>query len=538
MRMSLAEYQNRVKGCWMGKNIGGTLGAPFECARGVVELDFYSQDMSGGAWPNDDLDLQLAWLNAAERYGRSVNAQVLGEYWIDYIVANWSEYGGGKNNLRQGLIPPLSGSCNNVNRNSCGAFIRSELWACLAPGHPEIAVRYAFEDAIVDHADEGVYGEIFCAAVQSAAFVETDTNTLLDIGLSYIPVDCGIAKGIAVVRESRQNGLDWQAARKAVLNAVPGIFGMYRGYCYGEKEDDVPVGESGYDAPSNVAITVLGWLYGEGDFGRSLCIATGCCEDADCTAATLGALLGIQLGFDALPAKWLDPIGEGIKNVALNTVEGLDIPATISDLTDRVVRLMPTFLERSFDLIAEEGAVLHLREGKDLYDALRLQKGRFYAPTFKDYILHHDKSIYSENRILKTKLICRDGLNVQNDVPLRFTFEVLNPLWRQQWLAFHWDLPEGWEVSTGRDFSLNLDNFDGVRQMNFSFTVTPHDLQQAVYDLNLRVSSAGRPSALFIPIKLFNSPNAQPSAVDILKRGDGVSSRQTDIAAGYANYVE
>ncbi len=517
MEMTLQEYRNRVKGCWMGKNIGGTLGAPFECARGVLDLDFYTQDMSQGAWPNDDLDLQLAWLCAAEKHGKAVHSGILAEYWIDFIVANWSEYGGGKNNLRMGLLPPLSGSYNNVNRNSCGAFIRSEVWACLAPGHPEIAVRYAFEDASVDHADEGVYGEVFFAAVQSAAFAVADRDTLIEIGLSYIPADCGIAKGIAAVREAYAGGLDWKQARKAVLNTVPGIFGMYRGYCYGEPEEDVAVGEAGYDAPSNVAITVLGWLYGEGDFGKSLCIAAGCCEDADCTAATLGALLGILLGYDALPEKWLTPIGEGIKTVALNTVEGLEIPGTISALTDRVVRLMPVFMGNHCDILHEGGTMLRLNEGGSLYDNWNLQKGRFTAPTFKNHLENHSNSLYCNNSILKTKLCCLDGINVTSDVPLRFTFEVLNPLWRQQWLQFHWDLPEGWEVSTGVDFAMNLDNFDGVRHMYFHFTITPHEVSKAVYDLSLAVSSVSRPSKLFVPLKLFNAPEQLPYMRDVLK---------------------
>ena len=208
--MSIKEYRDKVLGCWMGKNIGGTLGAPLEGKRGVSDIDFYTQDLRGQALPNDDLDLQLVWLLAVEKYGRAVNASILGEYWLSFIVPNWSEYGMGKSNLRMGLVPPLSGWVNNLNRDSDGAFIRSELWACLAPGHPEIAVRYAYEDAIVDHSEEGVYGEIFCAAVQSAAFAEGDKKKLIDIGLSYIPQDCGIARGVRSVIASREQGLSWK----------------------------------------------------------------------------------------------------------------------------------------------------------------------------------------------------------------------------------------------------------------------------------------------------------------------------------------
>lgn len=69
--------------------------------------------------------------------------------------------------------------------------------------------------------------------------------------------------------------MDWKQARKALFQAVPGSFGMMGGYYKGQiPEEDVPVGENGYDAPSNVGIIIIGLLYGEGDSGRSICLAT------------------------------------------------------------------------------------------------------------------------------------------------------------------------------------------------------------------------------------------------------------------------
>src|SRR5659263_719100 len=44
MIVSMKDYKEKVLGCWMGKNIGGTLGAPFECKRGVFDVDFYTQE--------------------------------------------------------------------------------------------------------------------------------------------------------------------------------------------------------------------------------------------------------------------------------------------------------------------------------------------------------------------------------------------------------------------------------------------------------------------------------------------------------------
>ena len=99
------------------------------------------------------------------------------------IVPNWAEYGVGKTNLRLGLEPPLAGGFCNAFKDSNGAWIRSEIWACLMPGHPELAVRYAYQDAIVDHADEGVYAEVFTAALESAAFVESDYEELVHISI-------------------------------------------------------------------------------------------------------------------------------------------------------------------------------------------------------------------------------------------------------------------------------------------------------------------------------------------------------------------
>ena len=109
MVLDFKTYRDKVLGCWMGKNIGGVLGAPFEGSRQVNDdVDFYAQDLTIGPPPNDDLDLQIAWLAAVERYGRGVNASILGDYWLSYIIPNWVEYGMGKANLRAGMAPPIS----------------------------------------------------------------------------------------------------------------------------------------------------------------------------------------------------------------------------------------------------------------------------------------------------------------------------------------------------------------------------------------------------------------------------------------------
>ena len=39
MKLTFSDYKDKVRACWLGKNVGGTLGAPFECIRGVYDLE-------------------------------------------------------------------------------------------------------------------------------------------------------------------------------------------------------------------------------------------------------------------------------------------------------------------------------------------------------------------------------------------------------------------------------------------------------------------------------------------------------------------
>ena len=264
-----AEFRDKVHACWLGKNIGGTLGMPFEGQKTPRSLTFFEPVPDKPA-ANDDLDLQILWLKALEERGTQIDARVLGEYWLKYVPVDWNEYGVGKANMRDGFLPPVSGQFRNAKwRDSNGAWIRSEIWACLAPGCPSIAARYAYEDACVDHgAAEGTYAEMFTAAVESAAFVESDRDRLLGIGLSYIPPKCAVAVSVHAAIDAHKRGLDLNAAREEVIKSSESM--------------------GWFMAPRNVAFVVLGWLYGDDDFGKSICAAVNCGDDTDCTGADHG----------------------------------------------------------------------------------------------------------------------------------------------------------------------------------------------------------------------------------------------------------
>ena len=163
---------DKIYACWAGKNIGGTLGAPVEGCMDALDLTFFPEIPDGQALPNDDLDLQLVNLHAAEQYSVALTTEQIGREWLEHVRFQFDEYGYAQTALRCWFIPPFSGKWDNPFVNCMGSPIRSEIWACAAPGRPDIAAYFAWQDAAVDHAGgEGVFGEIFNAAIEALAFV-------------------------------------------------------------------------------------------------------------------------------------------------------------------------------------------------------------------------------------------------------------------------------------------------------------------------------------------------------------------------------
>ena len=317
MNLSEESIRRKILACWIGKNIGGTLGGPFEGFPDVHSLSFYDP-VPTEAMPNDDLELQAMYAAALDRMAHpEVNRMVLAEIWRDHMNFHCDEYAVAMKNLSVGVPPPWSGSWDNYFVNGMGAAIRSELWACLAPGDPDLAAKFAYEDACIDHDGAGIDAEIFFAVLESLAFVESDIRKLISAALERIPADSKLAEGIRAACSLWDSTHDWRHVRDV-------LFDRY-------------ASEARTSVLINIPFTVLALLSGNGDFGKTICDAANCGMDTDCTAATAGSILGI-LDPDCIPEKWKAPVGDALI-VRKTAITGLEFPATIEAFTDQVLSL-------------------------------------------------------------------------------------------------------------------------------------------------------------------------------------------------------
>ena len=475
MKLNRERYLDKVLGCWAGKNIGGTLGAPMEGKRDVFHCDFYTQSLDGEPAPNDDLDLQLAWLKAMEDVGLvNMNVRILGESSMRYVCGPWNEYRIARNNIACGLPPPLSGSTgNDVWKNSNGAWIRSEVWACVFAGVPDWAAWYAWCDACVDHADAGIEAELFTASLEAAAFVESDIRALVECALARISPESRVARSVRLAMKCRDEGRGWEEAREAVV------------------ADSADLGW--FQAPANVAFAVIGLLWGDGDFGKSICTAVNCGDDTDCTGATVGAVLGIVGGYGAIPERWIKPIGHGIRNVAVNAWN-LRAPRTIEELTRRVAAMR--------DRAAAECAGLpSLTDGPDEFPpdlAERLADGGWFRKV---------AASRAPNRLFFNLPWCDfsveycDGAIVEPGKPVRLRLRTDDGREDTAGLLLRWRLPEGWTISPGPEQALMLKSYSCSE---VEVAIVPGPMAGAYEFVPLEARLTGRlgPQFLTVPFRL------------------------------------
>ena len=108
MQLDYKDYLDKVLGGWIGKSIGGALGARFEGIKAWIDLDF-DEIIPDTIPPNDDLDLQVLWLKVLEEKGPALTSDDLAKAWLDGCWYPFNEYGNFRRNFRNGVKPPWTG---------------------------------------------------------------------------------------------------------------------------------------------------------------------------------------------------------------------------------------------------------------------------------------------------------------------------------------------------------------------------------------------------------------------------------------------
>ena len=279
MMINYSEYLDRVKGCFLGKTVIGTLGAPYEGVKMPMELKF-DPAMIDTMLPNDDLDLQVLWLEVVERKGLDFTSLDLLKAFCENCDYSPGEYAVMRKNYEKGIYPPYSGCfCNDFYIGGMGCPIRSEIWASLSPGNPIQAMRLAGMDGILDHAGESVIAEQFLAALESLAFNGRnpgDVRELISFAAEFIPGESKVYELVKFVLKAAELYGDIKEVLTEILDR------------YGHLDCT--------NMLQNIGITVAALLYGEGDIIKTGMLALNCGFDTDCTCATAGAILGILTG--------------------------------------------------------------------------------------------------------------------------------------------------------------------------------------------------------------------------------------------------
>jgi ADP-ribosylglycohydrolase len=302
------DYVERVYAGVLGKIIGVYLGRPFEgwsyasIMDQLGEIWYYVHEQRGVPLivTDDDISGTFTFLRALPDYGNSMKltpAQI-GQTWMNYLIENrtilwWGGLGNSTEHtaylrLKSGIPAPRSGSIatnGKVVAEQIGAQIFIDGWAMVSPGDPAQAADLARRAASVSHDGEAIYGAQVLAAMEALAFVESDTERLIDTAVTFIPKDAVIYRQIADLREWHARYPDWHEARFKIVENYG--YDKYGGNCH-----MVP----------NHALIHLGLLYGEDNFQKALMITNTSGWDTDCNSGNIGCLMGIKLGLKGIDA--------------------------------------------------------------------------------------------------------------------------------------------------------------------------------------------------------------------------------------------
>ncbi|SCG96899.1 transcriptional regulator%2C y4mF family [uncultured Ruminococcus sp.] len=320
------QLQSKVQGAWMGRICGCLLGKPIEgirtnelhsllkasgnfpMRRYILSTDITAEMLQQFNFPlsgrcyadtverapvDDDTNYTVLAQAIIERSGLHFTPQDVANAWLDlqgknaYCTAERVAYC----NLIRGYTPPASAKYKNPYREWIGAQIRGDYYGYIHPGRPESAAEMAWRDASISHIKNGIYGEMFVAAMLAQAAVSTDLEDILRTGVSQIPSTSRLYRAVYSVLEGFHAGI----SEKVCFDHIHRIYDEHspHDWCH---------------TLSNAMIVASALLYGSGDFGKSICLAVQTGFDTDCNGATVGSVLGMRNGIEQIGCEWTVPV--------------------------------------------------------------------------------------------------------------------------------------------------------------------------------------------------------------------------------------
>ena len=347
---------DRVHAAWLGRCAGCLLGKPVEGWRSYTMWPYlhdlgryplagyfrsdvpdavyakYPKVLRGRAYvdlvshmpEDDDTNYTVTGLAIMKKHGRDFTPADVGMFWLDNIPMNhtYTAERVAYRNLANLALHPRSATLRNPYREWIGAQIRADFFGYAAVGNPELAAEFAWRDATVSHIKNGIYGEMWVAAMLAAAPFVADVHELLIVGLSEIPRTCRLAADIHQVISWHSEGIGFDKAIERI---------------HTRWDEDNP--HHWCHTNSNAQIVALGLLWGEGSYALSICRAVQACFDTDCNGATVGSLFGMMHGTAALPDEWIAPLNDrldtgiaGYHSVRISEIarQGFDIYKNIA----------------------------------------------------------------------------------------------------------------------------------------------------------------------------------------------------------------
>ena len=295
VRLTACELEYKKKGGWIGQMVGVAWGASTEfCYRGTMipesKVPAWSPEMINSAFDQDDLYVEIPFIETMIKKGAFCKPEDIATAFRKTTFAAWHANGRARENLRNGIGYPDSGSyLYNYHCDDIDWQIECDFLGQIYPGLVNEAAARAFELGHIMNYGDGVYGGVFVTALHSAAFTAESVEELCRTGTEIIPEGTKFRMLLEDVWASYRAGdsfaLCWQKIENKWGN-----------------DDRCPelCGHGNIDAKLNSGYVLMGLLYGKGDFKDSTILSMRCGQDSDCNPSTVAAILGNFCGAEKL----------------------------------------------------------------------------------------------------------------------------------------------------------------------------------------------------------------------------------------------